>query len=268
MASIINKAHGILQRKIIDATVAVSPLVTNELITKAWRALILYNRTTSGKTPYVQRGEDIDPAIKQPNTASGNFNNALRAEKILTSREPTKLKAQTVRAFNNVITIYNPNAVGDEDGQIVLQTFPLETSYEPETNWAVVQSNGRNNPMYFYSGGEDTLEFEVSWYSTSEDRKDVIRNCRLLESWTKADGYTAAPPEVWISWGSSGLYDDDTWILKSAPYQLYNFQNAYRLDRDSEQIDLGLVPCCANQRLIFKKVTTSSLTSAEIRRVI
>lgn len=172
----------------------------------------------------------------------------------------------TSELIKNDIVIANLNV--SPAISLVIQNRPDRLRVEPAATWAAVKSMGRNNPFYFYTGGEDTITFDISWYSIDADhRDDVVNKCRLLESWARADGYISSPPTLRIQWGNSGLFEDDLFILASAPYELTNFQNASRMmrryDNDpdtgqritntvSQPYDLKLLPNCATQTLTFK----------------
>ena len=75
---------------------------------------------------------------------------------------------------------------------------------------------GRNNPHYHFTGGEDKLQFQISWYALETDREDAIKKAQTLRAWSRADGYKNRPPEIKFWLGD--LYKDDSWILKSADY--------------------------------------------------
>ena len=143
---------------------------------------------------------------------------------------------------------------------LCIQNRPYEVQINPGSTWVSVKSMGRNNPFYMYTGGEDTLSFEVSWYTSDPNHpEEVIAKCRLLESWTKANGYLNAPPTLRILWGDSGLFDNFDFILESCPYRLTNFQNASRssigaIGDNNKIVDKKLYPACATQTLTFKKV--------------
>lgn len=154
---------------------------------------------------------------------------------------------------------------------IKLQNRPESLEINPHGTWAAISSIGRNNPFMMYTGGEDTISFEVSWYASDPNhREEVISKCRLLESWGKADGYMAAPPVLQIQWGTSGLFDDQYFILESAPFKLTNFQDRAVRSMGSGDYyrrgiqDLHLYPNCATQQLTFKKVTTANDTHFDI----
>ena len=264
----INNAVSKVLNGATSAVVSVLPEGTGGHLNSAWRLLILKNRLTSGKTPSLSNLQDIDPAEETPNTAAGKAKIEAQRAKILMPKKVT-VNQPTQKEVNNQIIIVNFLARVEGSGydSVIIQGMPSEIDINPESTWATVKSPGRNNPFYFYTGSEDTVEFEISWYSNQPDRKDVIQKCRILESWTKADGYRASPPELWISWGSSHLFRDDTFILTAAPYTLSNFQNAYRLDRNSPQVDLGLLPNAATQKLTFKRVSLDNLTTENIQTV-
>lgn len=174
----------------------------------------------------------------------------------------------------NEIIIINPNV--SPYVSLTLQNRPNELKIEPKGTWAAVSSMGRNNPFMMYTGGEDMISFEISWYANDKNhREEVITKCKLLESWTKADGYLAAPPVLQIMWGNSGLFDNDYFILESAPYTLSHFQDRAWAQLDSPTLDnpstirstvrnLNLYPNCATQTLTFKKVSRTNLTHQDI----
>lgn len=229
-----------------------------------WRAKILLNRATSGMP---QNTGDKTPVGKNSPYINQHYQEITKNKYRLDStnrhkQEDTPLSVAQERKINNQIIIINPNT--SPYTKIIIQGMPGELEINPESNWATVKSMGRNNPFMFYTGGEDTISFDISWYSVQSDREDVINKCRLLESWTKADGYKASPPTLYLSWGNSDIFKDDTFILASAKYTLSNFQNAARTtwarNKSTQQIDLKLLPNCAVQHLVFKKVTMDNTT--------
>lgn len=238
-------------------------------LNKLWRAKILYNRYTSGKE--LNKGytaktpSDLSPNenhIEQDKYQQQWLSDSIERHK----NEDSKLCELPKKIHNNKIILINPNT--SPYTKIEIQCKPYEIEVSPDSNWASVKSMGRNNPFMFYTGGEDTISFDISWYSTKTTRDDVIAKCRLLESWTRADGYKSSPPTVLISWGSSDIFKDDTFVLTSAKYTLSNFQNSTRKDisrkKNADHIDLGLYPNCATQHLVFKKVTQGNNTHQDI----
>lgn len=141
---------------------------------------------------------------------------------------------------------------GNQVESLRIQTVPLEISVEPESNWAVIPSVGRNNPFYQYTGGEDTLAFTLDWYSVENQREDVIRKCRWVQSLARADGYVKGPPRVLLIYGD--LFRFATWIVDSAAYRLSLF--------DKER---GMLPRQAYQDLVLKRVTEMNLSTQDFR---
>lgn len=150
--------------------------------------------------------------------------------------------------------------------QLVLPFVPLNLQYSPESNWVAIPTMGRNNPHYHWTGSEDTLSFEIDWFSEQNSREDVIRNCRWLESLSKADGYKSAPHRLKLIWGRDDkLFQFDEWIVQNASYSLSQFQDSYRDPRDrSNIISIGLLPQQAKQTVTLKRVTKLNLRTEEI----
>ena len=176
------------------------------------------------------------------------------------------LESLPKRRKNDIIII---NASVSPYQSITLQNRPNELSIDPKSSWASINSMGRNNPFMMYTGGEDTISFEISWFANDPQHRDeVIWKCKLLESWSKANGYMASPPVLNIKWGASDIFsDDDFFILESARYTLTNFQDQakkYGADYGSDLIDLKLVPNCATQTVTFKRVTMANTTHNDI----
>lgn len=295
MASLIGKTVGKVAQEITEleqGRIFQSPL------NKVWRALILTNRATSpmAKAESNKLGKAYDAqnahvaregSYSLAQTQIEWYQNIIVAKKI--GINPDKvLKARSVdytiankftsELIKNDIVIANLNV--SPAISLVIQNRPDILRVEPAATWAAVKSMGRNNPFYFYTGGEDTITFNISWYSVDADhRDDVVNKCRLLESWARADGYSASPPTLRIQWGNSGLFEDDLFILAAAPYELTHFQNASRMmkryDNDpdtgqritntvSRPYNLKLLPNCATQTLTFKRVTKNNRTWEEI----
>lgn len=247
MARILGKLAGKVVKKYNNLTQDTAGVLTGP-INKLWRAKIHLNRLTSGL-----------PKDTAPRGKLFNPNGALR--------ENNKLYgvSQDIRKLNQVI-IYNTNVSPYQ--YIVLQNRPLSFDFRGETTWATIKSMGRNTPMYHYTGSEDIVQFNVSWYCDDPDNPaEVLTKCRLLESWSKSNAYQAAPPILQIQWGNSDTFEGHYYILTSATYSLSNFRNASRQRmRGSVDIreDLNLYPATATQELVFKRVSSYSLSYEDI----
>lgn len=155
---------------------------------------------------------------------------------------------------------------------ILIQNRPPEIEFRGETTWATIKSMGRNLPMYHYTSAEDIVAFNITWYCDDPDNPaEVINKCRLLESWTKANGYQNAPPVLSILWGDSDLFYGQKFILTSATYTLKNFNSHCRnrnYGKPSYNVPLtnkGLMPYSATQELIFKRVLDHNPSWDEMR---
>lgn len=296
MTSLIGKPVGKVAQEITEleqGRIFQSPL------NKLWRALILINRATSpmakaepnklgkvydaqnahvarkGSYSLAQTQSEWYQNIIAAKTAGINSDKVLKAKSV----DYTIANKFTSELIKNDIVIANLNV--SPAISLVIQNRPDRLRVEPAATWAAVKSMGRNNPFYFYTGGEDTITFDISWYSVDEvHRDDVVNKCRLLESWARADGYSASPPTLRIQWGNSGLFEDDLFILAAAPYELTHFQNASRMrwrrydnypdtgqritNTVSRPYNLKLLPNCATQTLTFKRVTKNNRTWEEI----
>lgn len=208
----------------------------------------------------------------------------VEAGKNLVGTTGRSIVESSVSKLNNIIII---NSNVSPAIYVTLQNKPSEVHIDSNTSWSTVKSIGRNNPYQIYNGSEETVSFEVSWFCNSPtSRMDVITKCRLLETWSKSDGYNASPPTLDILWGNSEgdhLFKGYSFILTSASYRLSNFQNVTRnysyspntfarnlqgegLDESPQKgyIDLGLLPNVAVQTLVFKRVASHNLTHEDM----
>lgn len=133
-----------------------------------------------------------------------------------------------------------------------IQNVPLELDYNPESTFAAINTIGRNNPFYHYTGSEDTLTFDLSWYGEESDRTDVIKKCRWLESFTKNNAYDHEPHRVILSFGT--LFENCLWLITAAPYKMSLYHKQF-----------GMLPTLAYQSITMKRVVEKNLTWKEIR---
>jgi hypothetical protein len=158
--------------------------------------------------------------------------------------QATKRKANPISIVDIDMTPTSFASGGKSFDRITLPTVPLEVTYDPKPNWAVIASIARNSPFYHYTGSEDTLSFRIDWYSNMENRKDVIFYCRWLAARSKANGYYEDPHRVIIVWGEEDLlFSKDLWIVTNATYRLSQFQK-----------QAGMLPNQAYQEVELKKV--------------
>lgn len=106
---------------------------------------------------------------------------------------------------------------------IPIQFVPSDLAIGRTASQNSIAIIGRNNPLYHYSGGESTLNFQLDFYSEDAARKDVIGYCRLLEAnLANNNGYQDPPQRMRLTFGK--LFRGDVWwIVKSCGYKLNNF---------------------------------------------
>lgn len=250
-----------------NITVDLGSVITGPL-NQLWRLKILYNRQTSGKEKVNQKSQppategitsdkrryrEVEVAIMEEARRDIDSNNHIDGTKPFNGKRPFESFTR-----DKVMIIPRDNL----EDIVELQCIPSEVEVSPESNFVTIASIGRNNPFYHYMGSEDIINFSISWYANEKSREDVIRNCKKLESFTKADGYTKAPPILWLKWSSKDtLFRDADWIMTNAPYNLSHFQDAYR--NGDEAVRIGLLPCVAIQKITMKRVTKTNITTEE-----
>lgn len=248
---------------------------------KAIRAKIIADRYTRGfkkadrkgpRDAYDQgeRGVDQVPAHRQ--TMPGR-----EPAEGYTHETPGRLsRADIGKDYISIVDIdYNQGKHEDSRhySYVQLPFVPRELNYVPESKFVGIASFGTNNPIYQFTGSEDTLSFEIDWFSDQDNRRDVIFNCRWLEALTKSDAYQEAPHRVKIVWGGQqtgdnewedpqGLWEDSVWVLVSAPYRLSQFNRGYM--KDGNYVSTHMLPQQAYQTVVFKRVTNYNRSTADI----
>lgn len=135
------------------------------------------------------------------------------------------------------------------------QTIPRSVSVDSDNKWVAIATMGRNVPHYQYTGSEETIEFEVSWYSTKPYLDDVIEKCMYLESLAKSNGYDHSPRVLALLWGMNrALFRDHIFIMEKAPYRLSGFNNSYQ-GVNGDIINTSLIPVLATQTITLKRIS-------------
>lgn len=275
----ISKGLGKVNQAVNEAISYISPITTS-YVNKLWRGAIVLHRATHYPHAKIDK---TDPA-KGSNT---KLNEETRTDRVLSdpdcplntevtfNTEPyTKLASlKKTGEGSNQIILYNLTSKPYE--YIVIQNRPNQLEFRGETSWAAIKSMGRNTPMYHFTGAEDIVQFNITWYCDDPDHLDeVVNKCRFLEAWTKANGYQASPPVIRIQWGNSNIFEDQLFILTSATYTLSNFNDYIRVNGKNREAgtvreelsakDGKLLPGSATQELIFKRVSATNLSWEDI----
>ena len=264
----IAKGLGHVNQKVNEGIEAISPITTS-YVNKLWRGAILLHRATNLPHAKIQK---VDPAKGHNTLINEKKRNAQEKStvKIITfSTEPydNLVKEKKTGKGSNQIILYNLTSKPYEF--IVIQNRPNRLEFKGETSWATIKSMGRNTPMYHFTGAEDVIQFNISWFCDDPDHLDeIVNKCRFLEAWTKANGYQASPPVIQIQWGNSDIFKDHYYILTSATYTLENFNDFIRVNgnerKDLKAADGQLLPSTATQELIFKRVSATNLSWNDI----
>lgn len=284
----------------------VTDITTSEL-NKLWRAKILLDRATrpaktGGKasiTPEAKLHKNNIRADRGVNPKTGITESSIRVDVNKAAREVEEQQKELQRKETTVyfvedntpleerkikydkrnnesltkkrIQIYNISS--DPITYLELQTYPEKVSFQGESTWAVINSMGRNTPMYHFTGAESIIQLNISWYCDDPaNPADVIAKCKLLEAWSKGNGYISAPPILKLNWGDSELFKDELFILTAATYELSNWRGSVKqYDRKTKElvlptgyVDTNLLPAMATQELIFRRVSATNLTHGDI----
>ena len=284
----------------------VTDITTSEL-NKLWRAKILLDRATrpaktGGKasiTPEAKLHKNNIRADRGVNPKTGITESSIRVDVNKAAREVEEQQKELQRKETTVsfvedntpleerkikydkrnnesltkkrIQIYNISS--DPITYLELQTYPEKVSFQGESTWAVINSMGRNTPMYHFTGAESIIQLNISWYCDDPaNPADVLAKCKLLEAWSKGNGYISAPPILKLNWGDSELFKDELFILTAATYELSNWRGSVKqYDRKTKKlvlpkgyVDTNLLPAMATQELIFRRVSATNLTHGDI----
>lgn len=133
-----------------------------------------------------------------------------------------------IEVFDRVGNLKDPNAIT----KIYFQNIPDEMAWGRDVAMQSVNIVGRNTPSYHYAGGETLLTMQLDFYAEEQDRLDVLRKTKWLESLTYNQGVLNAPPRVIIGFGdmfSVGGDKNPLWVIKdikprySLPHAFYDY---------------------------------------------
>ena len=173
------------------------------------------------------------------------------------------------QSLKDTITIIDLDYMDKHSGtrgyqKLELPFVPRELGYEPSSKFIGIATMGRNTPFYQFTGSEDSLQFEIDWFSSQEDRRDVINSCRWVEALSKSNGYEEPPHRVSLQWGADDLlFSGDIWLVVEASYSLTDFVNAFR-HPNGDIRNVGMLPQQAIQTITLKRLSDNNRLSSEI----
>ena len=126
--------------------------------------------------------------------------------------------------------------------KLFFQTIPDEITESSDNTFVAIATPGRNNPRFQYTGGDDTLEMTITFYSDHHSRQDVIKKVKWLQALGKNNGYEEAPHEVLFSFGV--MFKASKFLIVKAIPTYKQFNREYLM-----------LPMYAAVTLTFKRVT-------------
>lgn len=157
----------------------------------------------------------------------------------------------------NTTNLYLINLSARPLVKLVVTFMPKVISWEALSSWKVIPTIGRNNPFYHYTGGEDTISFQLDWYATDKARDLATKNAKVVRSWSRANGYLQKPPRIALEF--EGLFRNDTFIIESAPFDMSMFVRPnYSFNSGTKEgtADQELKPLQITQQITLKKITS------------
>lgn len=139
----------------------------------------------------------------------------------------------------------------DTGERLGLMGLPKEILVDTKSSWATIRPFGKNTPNYHFTGAEDLLVLELTWWAEEDGKTDVLSKCKWLESMSKSDGNKGRPHVARLMWGT--LWTKAVWIIQQAPYTI--------MDWDAER---GLRPIHAKQSVTLARYNPENSTIQQI----
>lgn len=106
--------------------------------------------------------------------------------------------------------------------RVDIQFVPKELDLNRTSDYAEIAIVGRNNPLYHYVGGSNTLTLDLDFYAEDENKEDVIAKCRQIESWSMNNSYQQPPENIRVTFGQL-FKPNEIWLISSCPVKYSNF---------------------------------------------
>lgn len=126
--------------------------------------------------------------------------------------------------------------------KLEFQFVPAEVKLNSKANNAKIEVVGRNNPRHHYTGGDDSFSLKLEFYSDVEERDDVIKKVRWLQSLRYNDGYAGPKRNIKVVMGD--MFQREIWIVDSVNIDMTNFdsQKGFRPRQASVDLNMSLDP--------------------------
>lgn len=139
--------------------------------------------------------------------------------------------------------------------RVEFQFMPVGMKVNRSAKFAAISPVGRNNDLYQYVGGNNTVQFEIDFFSDDENRKDVIQKCNFLQSLAMKDGGFGPAPKVNIVMGE--IFRGMTWIV-----------NRVNVSYDNYDPNYNFMPVRAKVKVQMTLDTNRNLTVRDVRNQI
>lgn len=113
------------------------------------------------------------------------------------------------------------------DETMEIQFVPQELRMSGTTNHARMDVVGRNNPLYQYINGEDSIFLELDFYADDENKEDVVERVRWLQSLRYNDGFDRRKKNVLLVWGDLFSNSNLVWIVTLVNVEYSGFHSEF-----------------------------------------
>ena len=108
--------------------------------------------------------------------------------------------------------------------RLAIQFVPQKLSLQRDSKLSSVEVIGRENPLRYWTSGDTSLNLSLDFHSEVENREDVMRKVRWLESLTYQDAQGLVP-RVKLVFGA--MFQEEVWYIRSVATKLSHFHPQY-----------------------------------------
>lgn len=134
----------------------------------------------------------------------------------------------------------------DNFERLEIQFVPKNLQRSRGSGTQSVEVVGQNTPIYFQGAGEDTLRFQLDFYSEDDNRRDVMEKCRWLEALTYTETSKDDATQVQLVYGK--MFRGERWLVEGIRIQYENFHKRRGFLPQQAYVDLVLVRAEKNIR--------------------
>jgi hypothetical protein len=122
--------------------------------------------------------------------------------------------------------------------RLYFQFVPEEFDVPREASLDSLAVIGRNNNLYQYTGGFETLNLPFEFYASDEKRGEVLKAVNWLKSLTMSNSDSGIP-RVKIVFGD--MFLKETWIVQSVLPKFSSFDSNYSWLPGKAKVDVKLL---------------------------